>query len=298
MVPCDIDDSVLIEQWLTERKGQRVYIKTPKIGDKSKLTQLAKKNAELVLSQDAERIRREHERTTGAMNELTRILGLDEAYRVESFDISNMNGFESVGSMVVFEQGKPRKHEYRKFRIRTVSGPDDYSSMREVLTRRFRNGVEKHDSFCHLPDIVLMDGGKGQVNIAKEVLDGFGLDIPICGMVKDDHHRTRGLYYNNQEFQMDSHSEVFKLLTRIQDETHRFAIEYHRNIRSKEQVHSILDEVSGIGDTRRKALMKYFKSLEAIREATIDELLKVEGMNRKVAENVYRFFREEQKIGE
>ncbi len=294
MLPCEIADAGIISEWLSSKRGRRVYLKTPKIGEKGKLMELAKKNAELVLMQDAERIRKEQERTTGAMHELSECLGLPDITRVESYDISNTNGFESVGSMVVFENGKPRKHDYRKFRIRTVKGPDDYASMKEVLTRRLEHGLrdmEKNSGFAVFPDIILMDGGRGQVNIALSVLNEFGLDIPVCGMVKDNNHRTRGLYYNGEEIPIKVTSECFKLITRIQDETHRFAIEYHRSLRSKEQVRSVLDDIKGIGPQRRRALMQYFKSLERIRDASIEELSQVEGMNMAVAKQVYEFFR-------
>ncbi len=297
MLPCEITDADAIAGWLSEKKGRKVSLSVPKIGEKEKLIKLAKKNAELVLAQDAERIRKEQERTIGAMRELSGYLGLYDIVRVESYDISNTNGFESVGSMVVFENGKPRKHDYRKFKIRTVKGPDDYASMREVLTRRFEHGLrdaEKNSGFANFPDIILMDGGKGQVNIALEVLAGFGLDIPVCGMVKDDRHRTRGLYYNGQEINISAASECFKLITRIQDETHRFAIEYHRSLRSREQVRSVLDDIKGIGPKRRKALMQYFKSIEAVREASAEELSKADGMNEAAAKQVYEFFRREQ----
>lgn len=295
MLQCEISDSGIISEWLSEKKGHKVYLKVPKKGEKGKLIELAKRNAELVLAQDAERIRREQERTTGAMRELSEYLGIPGATRVESYDISNTNGFESVGSMVVFENGIPRKHDYRKFRIRTVKGPDDYASMREVLTRRIEHGLrdkDKENGFACFPDIILMDGGKGQVNIALSVLEKFELDIPVCGMVKDDNHRTRGLYYNDREIPIERTSECFKMITRIQDETHRFAIEYHRSLRSREQVHSVLDDIKGIGPKRRKALMQYFKSLEKIRSASVDELEKADGMNASAARQVYDFFRD------
>lgn len=302
LLPCEIPESELIEEWLTNKKGQKVYIKTPKKGDKGKLVELARKNASLVLIQDGERIRREQERTIGAMNELSKLLSLDGLERVESYDISNISGFESVGSMVVFENGKEKKHDYRKFRIRSVKGPDDYASMREVLTRRFEHGIEEMKEatknpeivtgkFSNFPDLILMDGGKGQVNIACEVLEKYGLNIPVCGMVKDDNHRTRGLYYNNEEIPMKRDSECFRLVTRIQDETHRFAIEYHRSLRSKEQIHSILDDIEGIGPARRKSLMRHFKSIDAIKDASVEELTAVEKMNAEAARKVYEFFR-------
>ncbi len=302
MIQEAIDDQELIEQWLTARRGHRVYLRVPKIGAKEKLVELARKNAALVLSQDKEKIKREEGRTIGAMKEIASLLGLSGISRVEAFDISNTNGFESVGSMVVYERGKPKRSDYRKFKIRTVKGPDDYASMHEVLTRRFRHGLEEGKelqdkempeelgSFTKFPDLLMMDGGKGQVNVALQVLDELGLDIPVCGMVKDDNHRTRGLYYNNAEIPIDRNSEGFRLITRIQDEAHRFAIEYHRSLRSKEQVHSVLDDIEGIGPSRRKALMRRFQSLEAIREADVEALAAVPSMNRAAAEKVWKFF--------
>lgn len=295
MLPCELNEAELISNWLSEKRGYKVHLVTPKIGNKGRLIEFAKKNAELVLRQDAERIRKENERTTGAMKELSDYLDLHGITRVESYDISNTNGFESVGSMVVFEDGKPKKHDYRKFKIKTVIGPDDYASMREVLTRRIEHAIsdmeKMQDGFAKLPDIILMDGGKGQVNIALEVLEKYNLRIPVCGMVKDDNHRTRGLYYNGKEVPIDISSECFKLITRIQDETHRFAIEYHRSLRSKEQVRSVLDDISGIGPKRRRALVKHFKSIEAIREASVEELCEVNEMTKTAAESVYNFFR-------
>ena len=302
MIQEEIQDRILVEEWLTKRRGQRVRIRVPKIGSKEKLVELAKKNAALVLSQDKEKIKREEGRTIGAIKEIAGLLGLENISRVEAFDISNISGFESVGSMVVYERGKPKRSDYRKFKIRTVRGPDDYASMAEVLERRFRHGLEEKrqleernapgelGSFTKFPDLLMMDGGKGQVNVALQVLERLGLSIPVCGMVKDDNHRTRGLYYQNQELPIERNSEGFRLITRIQDEAHRFAIEYHRSLRSKEQVHSILDDISGIGPSRRKALMKHFQSLEAIREADVETLSQVPSMNRGAAQKVYDFF--------
>ncbi len=302
MLQTEIEDMAVVEEWLGAKRGQRVRLRVPRRGTKEKLVELAAKNAQLVLSQDKERIRREEGRTIGAAKEVAGWLGLKEAVRMEAFDISNTNGFESVGSMVVFEKGKPKRSDYRKFRIRTVQGPDDYASMREVLMRRFRHGLEErqeleeknlageYGSFTRFPDLLLMDGGRGQVNIALSVLEELNLAIPVCGMVKDDNHRTRGLYYNNVEIPIDRSSEGFRLITRIQDEAHRFAIEYHRSLRGKEQVHSVLDDIPGIGPARRKALMRYFKGLEPIREATVEELAKAESMNEAAARNVYAFF--------
>ena len=304
MLQTEIGEAAVIEEWLSERRGQRVHIRVPKKGSKEKLVELARQNAEMVLGQDKERIKREEGRTIGAMKEIAGWLGLEHAIRMEAFDISNTNGFESVGSMVVFEKGRPKRSDYRKFRIRTVQGPDDYASMREVLTRRFSHGMEERKelegkelseefgSFTRFPDLLLMDGGRGQVNVALEVLRELHLSIPVCGMVKDDNHRTRGLYYNNVEIPIDRNSEGFRLITRIQDEAHRFAIEYHRSLRSREQVHSVLDDIRGIGPARRKALMRHFQSLEAIREAGIEELKAVPSMNEAAALSVYQFFRE------
>ena len=304
MIQEEIEDARLVEEWLSQRKGQRVHIRVPKIGSKEKLVELARKNAAMVLSQDKERIKREEGRTIGAMKEIAGLLGLSDVVRVEAFDISNISGFESVGSMVVYERGKPKRSDYRKFKIRSVKGPDDYASMAEVLTRRFEHGMEEQQelrekalpgelgSFTKFPDLIMMDGGKGQVNVALQVLEKLGLSIPVCGMVKDDNHRTRGLYFQNEEIPIDRGSEGFRLITRIQDEAHRFAIEYHRSLRSKEQVHSILDDIEGIGPARRKALMKYFQSLEAIREADVETLSAVPSMNRLAAEKVFAFFHE------
>ena len=302
MLQCEVEDAEVMEEWLSGRRGQKVHLRVPKKGTKEKLVELAAKNAEMVLSQDGERIRREEGRTIGAMKEIAGWLGLQNATRMEAFDISNTNGFESVGSMVVFEKGRPKRSDYRKFKIRTVQGPDDYASMREVLMRRFTHGMEEEKelekknistefgSFTRFPDLLMMDGGRGQVNIALSVLRELNLAIPVCGMVKDDNHRTRGLYYNNVEIPIDRNSEGFRLITRIQDEAHRFAIEYHRSLRSKEQVHSVLDDIPGIGPARRRALMKHFQSLEAIRDADMDALQEVDSMNEAAARSVYQFF--------
>ena len=304
MLQYEIEDAELIEKWLSERKGSRVYLKVPKIGSKEKLVELAAQNAKLVLSQDREKLKREEGRTIGAVKEISDLLQLPltGTARMEAYDISNINGFENVGSMVVYEKGKPKRSDYRKFKIKSVSGPDDYACMREVLTRRFRHGMEEskeleeqemdqeYGSFTKFPDLILMDGGRGQVNIALSVLEELGIDIPVCGMVKDDNHRTRGLYYHNIELPIDTHSEGFKLITRIQDEAHRFAIEYHRSLRSKTQVKSVLDDIPGVGPARRKALMRHFKSLEEIRQATVEELMEIPEMNERTAEEIVTFF--------
>ena len=300
MLQSQVEEPEVIAEWLSKRKGQKVYIRIPQKGNKERLVELARKNAELVLSQDKERMKREEGRTIGAMKEIAALLGMEEIKRVEAFDISNTSGFESVGSMIVYEKGKPKRSDYRKFKLRTVQGPDDYASMYEVLTRRFRHGLQEQQeledgsqelgSFNRFPDLLMMDGGKGQVNIALAVLEELHLDIPVCGMVKDDNHRTRGLYYQNEEIPMDKNSEGFRLITRIQDEAHRFAIEYHRSLRSKSQVHSVLDDIPEIGATRRKALMRNFDSIDDIRNAEIEELEAVESMNRRSAEAVYKCF--------
>ena len=291
MMQTEIEDGEIIEDWLTARRKQRVHIRVPKKGTKEKLVELAKENAWMVLSKDRERIKREEGRTIGAVKEIEDWLGLKDIVRMEAYDISNISGFESVGSMVVYEKGKPKRSDYRKFRIKSVQGPNDYASMEEVLTRRFTHESNgEFDSFARMPDLLLMDGGRGQVNIALGVLEKLGIDVPVCGMVKDDYHRTRGLYYNNVEIPIDTNSEGFRLITRIQDEAHRFAIEYHRSLRSKEQVHSILDDIPGIGERRRKALMRRFRSIEAIRDASEEELAQTESMNAGSAKQVYDFF--------
>lgn len=310
-------DAEVVSQWLSAKRGQRVKLVVPQKGEKERLVELAARNAALVLSQDKEKIKREELRTIGAMNQIGTLIGLEGIRRIEAYDISNTSGVESVGSMVVYENGRPKRSDYRKFRIRTVLGPNDYASMEEVLTRRFSHGLREKaqideerqnvqgpegsgstvqnadmGSFTRFPDLIMMDGGRGQVNIALSVLEKLGLSIPVCGMVKDDNHRTRGLYYNNAEVPIDRHSEGFNLITRIQDEAHRFAIEYHRSLRGKGQVRSILDDIPGIGAARRKALMRQFKDIEAVRSASVEELAQVPQMNRRAAESVYRFFRQ------
>ncbi len=303
MLQYEIGDKELIEKWLAGRRGGKVYLRVPKIGSKEKLVELAAQNAKHILEQDRERLKREEGRTIGAVKEIASILGLEHVERMEAFDISNINGFENVGSMIVFEKGKPKPSDYRKFRIRTVSGPDDYACMKEVLTRRFRHGMEEskeleekeldqeYGSFTRFPDLLMMDGGRGQVNIALSVLEELKIAIPVCGMVKDDNHRTRGLYYNNVELPIDTRSEGFKLITRVQDEAHRFAVEYHRSLRGKAQVKSVLDEIPGVGPARRKALMRHFKSIQEIKGASVEELAALPEINRRAAEDIYLFFR-------
>lgn len=294
---CEPEDGEAILEWLSRKRGHKVSFRMPKRGEKERLLDLAKRNAQMVLEQDAEKLKRERARTLGAMEEIQSLLGLSGLSRVESYDISNINGFETVGSMVVFEKGKAKKSDYRKFRIRSVTGPDDYHSMEELLTRRFTHGqredLSEMDSFRLFPDVIFMDGGKGQVNVAEKVLNELDIEIPVCGMVKDDHHRTRGLFFRNQEIPIDTHGQGFRLITRIQDETHRFAIEYHRQIRGKTQVHSILDDIPTIGPSRRKALMKYYESLDQIRAASVEELKMVPGMNEQSATAVVQFFKDQ-----
>ena len=307
MLQYEISDAALIEEWLGKRKGGRVKLLVPKKGTKEKLVELAAQNASLVLSQDRERLKREEGRTIGAVKEIAALLQLENVSRMEAFDISNISGFENVGSMVVFEKGKPKRSDYRKFKIKTVAGPDDYACMKEVLTRRFIHGMEEQEklkekeidagfgSFTKFPDLLLMDGGRGQVNIALSVLEELKIHIPVCGMVKDDNHRTRGLYYNNVEIDIDTHSEGFKLITRIQDEAHRFAIEYHRSLRSKAQVKSVLDDIPGVGPARRKALMRHFKSIEEIKQAEVAALTEVPEIPEHIAQEIYSFFRKDEK---
>lgn len=299
MLPEEIEDQEIIEEWLTTRREHKVRLHIPKKGTKEKLVELAQKNAQMVLKNDKERLKREEGRTIGAVKELEKILGLTGIIRMEAYDISNTNGFDSVGSMVVYEHGKPKRNDYRKFKIKSVQGPDDYASMNEVLTRRFEHGLrERQDEsetggFQAFPDLIMMDGGRGQVNIALEVLEKLNLHIPVCGMVKDDNHRTRGLYFNNVELPIDRNSECFRLITRIQDEAHRFAITFHRQLRSKGQVHSILDDIPGVGPARRKDLMRSFENIEAIRNATVDDLKELPSMNEKSAQEVYKFFHQD-----
>lgn len=296
MLQDEVEDREILETWLSSKRGQKVTLRVPKKGTKEKLVELAQENARMVLTKDKERLKREEGRTIGAVKEIAALLGLDEVIRMEAYDISNTNGFESVGSMVVYERGRPKRNDYRKFRIKGIKGADDYGSMREVLTRRFTHGLRERQEnaelgkFTAFPDLIMMDGGRGQVNVALQVLEELHLDIPVCGMVKDDHHRTRGLYYHNEEIPIDRSSEAFRLITRIQDEAHRFAIEYHRQLRGKGQVHSILDDIEGIGPARRKALMREYLSLDEIKKASVEELSKIPSMNEKAAESVYNFF--------
>lgn len=302
IVETEVEEKELLENWLSEKRQQRVYIQTPQKGNKYRLIELAKENAEMVLRQDIEKIKREEQRTIGAAKEIAKLLNLEKAERMEAFDISNISGTNAVASMVVFENGKPKRSDYRKFRLRSVHGPDDYKSMEEVLTRRFLHGKEEQQKldkneitkelagFHRFPDVIMMDGGKGQVNVACKVLSNLNLDIPVCGMVKDDNHRTRGLYYNNKQIPFSEKNEAFDLITRMQDEAHRFAIEYHKQLRSKTQIKSVLDDIPGVGPTRRKALMKEFKDIQIIRNADIDQLMQAEGITERVAKEIYHYF--------
>ncbi len=287
----DIEDGEVLSEYLSMRRGNKVKIIRPLAGEKYRLVELAGKNAAMVLDRDREKIKSEERKTIGAIRSIFDKLGLESGndYRIEAYDISNTSGYQSVGSMVVFEHGKPKKNDYRKFKIKTIAGPDDYGSMREVLKRRFSH--EGDVKFAGRPDLIMMDGGIGQVHAALQALGELGLNINVCGMVKDDHHRTRGLIYNEKEVPIAPGSEEFLLITRVQDEAHRFAIEFHRSLRGKNQVHSVLDDIDGIGPSRRRALMKYFKSIEDVKSASVEELMQVPSMNRRAAESVYGFFR-------
>ncbi len=302
-LPMEILDTHLTEEWLSAKRGSKVYIRVPKRGSKVKLVELAQKNAQMILDQDREKIKREEGRTIGAMKEIASLLQLDSVERMEAYDISHIMGFATVGSMVVFDKGKPLRSDYRKFKLKTVEGPDDYASMREVLTRRFTHGMEEKQelaqkdldetlgSFTRFPDIIMMDGGKGQVHVAEEVLRELNLNIPVAGMVKDDHHNTRGLYFHDQEIPIDKTSEGFHMITRLQDEAHRFAITFHQSLRSKEQVHSFLDDIPGIGPARRKALMRAYSGKDEMAKAGVEELAQIPGMNKTAAEAVWNYFR-------
>lgn len=302
MLSEEIEDIEIIREWLSKIRGGKCNLVFPKIGYKEKFVELARENARMVLQKDKEKIIREEKQTKGAVNEIEKLLGIEPIHRMEAYDISNTNGFQNVGSMVVFEDGKAVKGDYRKFRIQSVDGPDDYSCMHEVLTRRFIHGFEEKEtlkekqleetfgSFSRFPDLILMDGGKGQVNVAKKVLEELGINIPICGMVKDDNHRTRGLYVDGIEIPIEKSSEGFHLITRIQDEAHRFAIEYHKSLRRKNQVHSVLEDIPGVGPARRKALMRSFESLEDIKKASVEELIGKAQLTEAVAIQIYKFF--------
>ena len=302
LVEYAVEEQEVLEGWLGEKRGRRVHFSVPRKGEKHKLIELARRNAQVVMLSDMEKLKREEARTVGAVREIAELLGLEDVHRLEAFDISHISGVQTVASMVVTEDGRPKRSDYRRFRLKSVQGPDDYKSMEEVLTRRFLHGMEEQDalkeeqmeqqygSFSKFPDLLLMDGGKGQVNIALKVLEKLRLTIPVCGMVKDDHHRTRGLYFQNEEVDLSRQSEAFHLITRMQDEAHRFAIEYHRSLRSKEQIRSVLDDIKGVGPARKKALMMHFKEVTRIKEATKTELMEVQGITEQVAQEIFAYF--------
>lgn len=298
-VPVLLEETDLLEKWLGEKRGGKVVIKAPVKGQKEKMLELAHQNAVMLIKRDEEKHKNEEARTRGAIEELACLLNIEKAERIESYDISNTQGFNSVGSMVVYEGGKPKKSDYRKFRLKTVEGPDDYASMYEVLYRRFSHGIteraeDNETSFSIFPDLILMDGGLGQIHIAEKVLEELNVDIPVCGMVKDDRHRTRGLLFKEKEIPMDIHSECFKFVTRVQDEVHRFAIEYHRSLRTKAQVHSILDDIPGIGPKRRKAIMKHFPTMEELKSADVEKIAEIDEIPQNVAQDIYNFFHREE----
>ena len=309
LVETEMEEQEILEQWLSDKKESRVYIKVPKRGQAKDLMELVGRNALEALNKQEMEETHHHQRAAGALEQLQQILGLPELpHRMECYDISNIQGTDSVGSMVVFIDGKPKKDQYRRFKIKTVEGADDYASLKEVLTRRFKHGLEErrndatleqgiqNSKFSDFPDLILMDGGRGQVNIALEVLNQLQLDIPVCGMVKDNHHRTRGLYYNNVELAMEADSEPFLLVTRMQDEAHRFAITYHRSLRGKRSLASVLDDIPGVGEKRKKNLLKHFGSFTKVKEATVEELMEVEGIHAAVAEEIYSYLRTHQDL--
>lgn len=302
MLSEDIPEQDMITKWLSDQRGGSCKLVVPKIGFKEKLVDLARNNAEIVLKKDKDRIVLEEKKTKGALEELGRLIGMNDLNRLEAFDISNTNGFQNVGSMVVFEGGKPVKGDYRKFRIKSVEGPDDYSCMHEVLSRRFIHGFEekkqlqakkmddKYGSFSRFPDLILMDGGKGQVNVALEVLNELGINIRVCGMVKDDNHHTRGLYVDGEEIPIDKRSESFKLITRVQDEAHRFAIEYHKSLREKKQIHSVFEDIPGVGPARRKALLRTFENIDEVKAADVETIMNRAEIPENVAREIYNYF--------
>ena len=302
LLETELEEQSILEQWLTEKRESRVYLKVPKRGQAKELVDLVGRNASEALVRQEQEETYQEQRTNGVLEQLQNVLGLEDVpHRMECYDISNTQGTESVASMVVFVDGKPKKDQYRRFKIKTVDGANDYASLKEVLTRRLKHGLAEqteggNEKFSAFPDVIMMDGGRGQVNIALEVLEELELPIPVCGMVKDNHHRTRGLYYNNIEIPMDSHSELFLLITRMQDEAHRFAITYHRSLRGKRNLASVLDDIPGVGEKRKKNLLKHFGSFAKIREASIEELLEVEGINHTVAEEIYSYLKTHQDL--
>lgn len=298
----EFEDMEVVSKWLSEKRGSKVSIRIPKRGEKSKLMEMVRNNALNTLNQYSEANKRKAMEREDSLEELAELLDLEHIpYRIEAFDISNIQGVEPVGSMVVFEDGKEKKSDYRRFKIRTVEGPDDYGSMKEIIERRFKRGLKEKvfmkenqievKGFSNFPDLIMIDGGKGQVNVTKAVLLELDLDVPVCGLVKDDYHNTRGIIYDNNEIELPKDSSTFRFITRIQDEAHRFAISYHRSLRSKKMFKSDLDNIKGIGNVRKKSLLKALGSIDGIKNASIDELSKVGGMNRAVAEEVYNYFR-------
>ncbi|ELC8398906.1 excinuclease ABC subunit UvrC [Clostridium perfringens] len=302
-VPEEIEDQELIEKFLTEKRGSKVWIKVPKKGDKKNLLDMVRNNAKIMLDQFKEKMVEEKELNKSALTELADVLGLDSLpARIEAYDISNIQGVDSVGTMVVFENGKAKNSDYRRFKIKSVKGPNDYESMREILSRRFSHGLEEVNKikernleyskgkFCIFPDLIMMDGGKGQVNIALEVLKDFGIEIPVCGLVKDDKHRTRGIIFNNEEILIRRGSGLMNLITRVQDEVHRYAITYHRSLRDKRTLHSILEDIPRIGEKRRRNLLMKFGSIDNIKKASMEELLDTPGIDKRAAESIKQYF--------
>ncbi|ELC8367394.1 MAG: excinuclease ABC subunit UvrC [Clostridium perfringens] len=302
-VPEEIEDQELIEKFLTEKRGSKVWIKVPKKGDKKNLLDMVRNNAKIMLDQFKEKMVEEKELNKSALTELADVLGLDSLpARIEAYDISNIQGVDSVGTMVVFENGKAKNSDYRRFKIKSVKGPNDYESMREILSRRFSHGLEEVNKikernleyskgkFCIFPDLIMMDGGKGQVNIALEVLKDFGIEIPVCGLVKDHKHRTRGIIFNNEEILIRRGSGLMNLITRVQDEVHRYAITYHRSLRDKRTLHSILEDIPRIGEKRRRNLLMKFGSIDNIKKASMEELLDTPGIDKRAAESIKQYF--------
>ncbi len=299
----EINEVDLIEEYLTIKRGSKVWIKVPKKGQKKDMLEMVKNNARITLEKFKDKYLKDKEINKISLQELQNLLELDEwPNRIESYDISNIQGVDSVGTMVVFEEGRAKNSDYRRFKIKTVKGANDYDSMREILTRRFNHGLEEVKAiqernlklsagkFSNFPDLIMMDGGKGQVNVALEVLESLNINIPVCGLVKDDKHQTRGIVYNNDELIINRSSNLMQLIRRIQDEVHRFAITYHRSLRDKRTLHSILDDIPNIGEKRRRALLMKFGSVENIKKAKIEELLEVPSIDKKSAESIYSYF--------
>ena len=284
LIESDIEDSFILEEWLSDKKGQKVFIRVPQKGEKKSLIEMVRKNAVEYLEKFSNMNKLKYQKSIGALEELKNIIGLEKIpRRIESFDISNIQGVDSIGSMVVFTDGKRDKKEYRRYKIKTVIGPNDYDSMTEIVERRIKYG--------DLPDLILLDGGKGQVSSVKKVLNKHNVEIPLWGMYKDDKHRTKGLISQEKEIELDKTSNLYRFVASIQEEVHNYAISYHRSLRNKTLTKSILDDIQGIGEKRKKALLSHFKNIDEIKNATMDELLEVEGMNKTSAENVYNFFK-------